>query len=320
MSDMSRVELFAAIRQDLRAGLSKRAIARKYRVGWHTVTMATQSVWPEPRKKYPHRPQKLDPYKSIIDDVLRADLDATGSQRHTATQIYHRLVEERGMSGVSYQRVSAYVRERKPQLQAEQAATRRRDDRLIRAAGFPRLKTLREFDFEADPSVDQARIHALAECEWVREGLPLCVIGGSGTGKSHLLIALGTEAAKAGYRVRYTLAATLVGKLLEARDGKRLANAVARYSGVDLLCIDELGYTELGSRGAELLFQVLTERGGGQSVAIAADRGFSDWSTIFTDAKLRAAVIERLTLGGTIVETGTHSYSRARPHASPPEP
>jgi hypothetical protein len=222
LSDMSKVELYAAIRQDLRAGLSMRAIERKHRVGWRTVANATESVWPEPRKEYPPRPQKLDPYKPFIDDVLRADLDVPRRQRHTATRIYHRLLEEHGMTDVSYQRVSAYVRERRPQLLAEQLTARRRSERLVKAAGFPRPKTLRDFDFGANPSVDPAMIGTLATCDWVKDGLPLCLIGGSGTGKSHLLIALGTEAAKAGYRVRYTLAARLVNKRLVGAPSLRI--------------------------------------------------------------------------------------------------
>lgn len=93
-----------------------------------------------------------------------------------------------------------------------------------------------------------------------QKGLPLCLIGDSGTGKSHPLIALGTEAAMAGYRVKYTLATKLVNELVEASDDKQLSKTIARYGRVDLLCIDELGYMELDRRGAELLFQVLTER------------------------------------------------------------
>ena len=116
MSEMSKVELYAAIRRDLHAGVSKRAIERKYGVGWRTVACATESVWPQPRKKYPPRPQKLDPYKPFIDEILRADLDASVGQRHTVTRIYRRLLDEHDMTDVSYQRVSAYVRERKPQF------------------------------------------------------------------------------------------------------------------------------------------------------------------------------------------------------------
>ncbi len=89
---------------------------------------------------------------------------------------------------------------------------------------------------------------------------PLCLIGDSGTGKSHLLIALGTAAAQQGYRVRYTLTSKLVNELVEAADEKQLAKTIARYGRVDLLCLDELGFLELDRKGAELLFQVLTER------------------------------------------------------------
>ncbi len=152
---------------------------------------------------------------------------------------------------------------------------RRRSERRIKAAGFPRQKSLRAFDFDANPSVDPAVIHTLATCDWVKKGLPLCLIGDSGTSKSHLLIALGTEAAMAGYRVRYTLAAKLVNELVEAADDKQLTKTIARYGRVDLLCIDELGYMELDRRGAELLFQVLTEREEKASVAIASNESFS---------------------------------------------
>lgn len=83
---------------------------------------------------------------------------------------------------------------------------RRRSERRIKAACFPREKSLRAFDFDADPNIDAATVNTLASCEWIKKGQPLCLIGGSGTGKSHMLIALGTEAAMQGYRVRYTLA------------------------------------------------------------------------------------------------------------------
>jgi DNA replication protein DnaC len=143
---------------------------------------------------------------------------------------------------------------------------RRRSERRIKAAGFPRDKSLRAFDFDANPHIDAATIHTLVKCKWIRKGLPLCLIAFTpGTGKSHLLIALGTEAAMAGFRVKYTLAAKLVNELVGAADEKQLTKTIARYGRVDLLridllCIDELGYMELDKRGAELLFQVLTER------------------------------------------------------------
>ncbi len=105
---------------------------------------------------------------------------------------------------------------------------RRRYERRIKAACFPRQKELRAFDFQANPNITPETLATLATCEWVRKGQPLCLIGDSGTGKSHLLIAVGTEAAMAGYRVRYVLAAKLVNELVEAADDKQLTNTIAR--------------------------------------------------------------------------------------------
>ena len=147
--------------------------------------------------------------------------------------------------------------------------------------------------------------------QWVKKGQPLCLIGDSGTGKSHLLIALGTEAAMAGYRVKYTLATKLANELVEAADEMMLTKTIARYGRVDLLCIDELGYMQLDRRGAELLFQVLTEREEKNSVAIASNESFSGWTKTFTDPRLCAAIVDRLTYGGSIIETGTDSYRLA---------
>lgn len=187
--------------------------------------------------------------------------------------------------------------------------------RRIRAAGFPREKSLRAWDHTANPNIDAATLGTLGKCEWVKKGLPLCLIGDSGTGKSHLLIALGTEAAMAGYRVRYVLATKLVNELVEAADDKQLNKTIARYGRVDLLCIDELGYMELDRRGAELLFQVLTEREEKASVAIASNESFSGWTKTFTDPRLCAAIVDRLTFGGNIIETGSESFRLAQTRA-----
>ena len=193
--------------------------------------------------------------------------------------------------------------------------TRRRSVRRVKAAGFPRDKWLGDFDFDANPNINAATIHTLAGCGWIRSRQPLCLIGDSGTGKSHLLIGLGTAAAEAGFRVKYTLATKLVNELVEAADDKILAKTIARYGRVDLLCIDELGYMELDKRGAELLFQVLTEREEKNSVAIASNDSFSGWTKTFTDARLCAAIVDRLTFGGNIIETGTDSYRLAHTKA-----
>jgi DNA replication protein DnaC len=112
----------------------------------------------------------------------------------------------------------------------------------------------------------------------------------------------------AGYRVRYTLATKLVNELVEAANEKQLTKTIARYGRVDLLCLDELGYMELDKRGAELLFQVLTEWEEKASVAIASNESFSGWTKTFTDPRLCAAIVDRITFNAHIVETGTEPY------------
>lgn len=184
----------------------------------------------------------------------------------------------------------------------------RRRARLVREAGFPRPKRLEDFDFKANPDVPAALIATLARCGWVAAGQPLCLIGDSGTGKSHLLIGLGTAAAEHGYRVRYVTAAALVNELAEAADDRMLGKVIARYGRIDLLCLDELGYIELDRRGAELLFQVFTEREEKNSIAVASNAAFSEWAQAFTDPRLCAAIVDRITYDAHIITTGTGSY------------
>ena len=187
----------------------------------------------------------------------------------------------------------------------------RRVARRLAAAGFPRDKRVDEFDVTANPAVAPAVVNQLTTCAWVKNGQPLCLIGDSGTGKTHLLIALGTAAAQAGHSVRYVLASKLVNELVEAADEKQLSKTIARYGRIDLLLLDERGYMELDHRGAQLLLQVLTEREERSAVAIASNEPFSGWTKTFTDPRLCAAIVDRLTFNGQIMETGTVSYRRA---------
>jgi DNA replication protein DnaC len=133
------------------------------------------------------------------------------------------------------------------------------------------------------------------------------LLGDSGTGKTHLPIALGTAAAEQGRRVRYTTAA-LVNELIEAADDTELSRVVGGYARLDLLCLDEVGYVHLDARGAELLFQVIIAREERASIACASNAQFSEWGATFTDPRLAAAVVDRLTFNAHIIQTGTTSY------------
>ena len=144
---------------------------------------------------------------------------------------------------------------------------------------------------------------------------PLCLIGDSGTGKSHLLIGLGTTAAENGFRVKFTLATRLVNELVEAADEKQLARTIARYGASTYSASMSSDTWNWTAGGAELLFQVLTEREEKSPVAIAANESFSGWTKTFTDPRLCAAIVDRLTFHGTIIETGTDSYRLAHTRA-----
>lgn len=119
MLPKSKVDLYAAIRRDAKAGLSSRALQRKYGVGFLTVQKALTSAWPEPRKKLPPRPTRLDPYKPLIDEMLRADLDAPRKQRHTVKRIFERLLDEHGADEISYQMVRGYVADRREEIRIQ---------------------------------------------------------------------------------------------------------------------------------------------------------------------------------------------------------
>jgi DNA replication protein DnaC len=136
------------------------------------------------------------------------------------------------------------------------------------------------------------------------------------------LIGLGIAAAEAGYRVRYLTAAALVNELVEAADDHQLSRTIARYGRVDLLCLDELGYLELDRRGAELLFQVFTEREERASIAVASNAAFSEWARTFTDPRLCAAIVDRITFEAHLIETGTESFRlrATQRHRGKPQP
>jgi len=183
----------------------------------------------------------------------------------------------------------------------------RRRDRRIREARFPRVKRLDAFGLAAAPGAAPATLATLAAGTWIEAGQPLVLLGDSGTGKSHLLTGAGTAACGQGRAVRYTTCAALANELVEAAGERTPAKTIGRCGRLGLLCCDELGCLHLDPRGAELLFQVITEREERASVAVASNAPFSEWGQTFTDPRLAAAVVDRLTFSALIIPTGTDS-------------
>jgi len=178
----------------------------------------------------------------------------------------------------------------------------------IREASFPLLKPLEIFDFESAPDLDTRLIKELSTGEYIKDKQNIIFLGKSGTGKTHLATALGMEACTQGVRTKFVTGCGLVNELVEARDEKMLRRILKRYFNYGLLIIDELGYVPFSKSGAELLFQVLAERHERKSVIITTNKGFGDWTEIFGDPSLTAALLDRITHRAHVINSTWESY------------
>ena len=185
---------------------------------------------------------------------------------------------------------------------------RRMVERRIRQARFPAVKSLDTFDFAALPSLNKMLVLELARSEYILRRENIIALGNSGTGKSHVALALGLAACQRGFAVGFTTAVSLVNQLLEARDEKRLLRLQTQLAGCKLLIIDELGYVPLSPTGAELLFEVFSQRYERGSTIVTSNLPFEDWTSVFASERLTGALLDRLTHHGHILEMNGDSY------------
>ena len=193
----------------------------------------------------------------------------------------------------------------------------------LRDARFPDVKTLDQFDFTAADGVDAAVVAKLARVEWLERKENIVFAGPVGTGKTHLAIALGVEAAKQRRRVAFVRAADLVRQLLEARDSRELGRLQRRLDRVDLLILDEVGFVPFGRDGGELLFNLIAHRYERRSLIVTTNLPFAEWPKVFgDDEKLTTALLDRLADRATVIVTQGKSFRMRRRAAQPaaPEP
>ena len=168
-------------------------------------------------------------------------------------------------------------------------------DRRIRQARFPVLKTLEQFDFTWPAKINRLAVQNLFRLKFIQDKANAIVVGGVGLGKSHLCIALGYAAAVAGFRVRFTTAVDIVNNLSAAHNTGRFVQELKKYTRPDLLVMDELGYLPIDKRGADLLFQIISQRYECGSIILSTNKIFKQWPSIFNnDATLTSAILDRI--------------------------
>ena len=193
---------------------------------------------------------------------------------------------------------------------------RRMVERRIKAAKFPAIKSLDSFDFKAIPSLNKMMVLELARGEWIERKENVIALGPSGTGKTHVALGLGLAACQKGLPVAFVTAASLVHELMQARDEKRLMRLQRQLAKAKLLIIDELGFVPLSKTGAELLFELISQRYERGSTFITSNLPFEEWTETFGTERLTGALLDRLTHHVNILEMNGESYrlnqSRAR--------
>ena len=180
--------------------------------------------------------------------------------------------------------------------------------RRIKAARFPVLKELASFDFSAIPGLDKARVLDLARGEYIARREAILLVGNPGLGKTHLAIGLGLASCRQGHKVRFWTAAALVNELLQAQDELRLHKFIAYALKFKLVVLDELGFIPFTPNGAQVLFTFCSELYERVAMVVTTNLKFADWTQVFGDERLTAALLDRLTHHAHILELVGESY------------
>ena len=213
------------------------------------------------------------------------------------------LLRQARENGTSHEEFLLAITEVELQMRAENRLKRK-----LREAKFPLLKTLEQFDYGSVPGLDKRLMRELESGEYLRSHRNIIFTGKSGAGKTHLATGLGVAACGQGIGTRFVNGCGLSNELIEAQTERRLSRVIQKYARYGLVVVDELGYVPFSKESAELLFQVLAERHERGSVIITTNLGFADWTQVFGDATLTAALLDRLTHKAHIINCNWDSY------------
>lgn len=178
----------------------------------------------------------------------------------------------------------------------------------IKAAHFPTVKTLEEFDFDFQPKLDVKLIKTLGSCEFIEQKANVLFVGQPGTGKTHLAIALGLRACQKGYRVRFTTLQDLAAALRAALADETSEQCVRAFVEPDLVILDELGFTPLDRLLADAFYRIVASRYERCSLIVTSNKSFEAWAEVFPDTVIASAVLDRLVHHAHLVPIVGESY------------
>jgi DNA replication protein DnaC len=227
--------------------------------------------------------------KSLLLPTIRAQWERIAEQARRARQSHGEYLAELAHLEVTARR-------------------QKRIERRVKEARLPVMKTLDAFDFAAAKGIERERVLEVFDCRFVEERSNVVLVGGVGTGKTHLAIALALACCQKERRVRFTTAAEMTNALVEAKHDGRLSRKLEHLARFDVVVLDELGYVPFDKQGADLLFGFITKVYERRSLVVTTNLPFGRWSEVFLDTGTAAAVIDRIVHHATVIATEGESY------------